>query len=84
MQFEDIGWGRDLAAREWVVWDLATSGETDVAKDVAFGAFEAEVLVSIKYRKCLYHERETEVMTLHGYTSIVYHRRINSAINDNV
>ena len=82
MQFEDIGRGRDLAAREWVVWDLATARETEVAKDVAFGTFEAEVLVSSSYGKRLYHE--TEVMALHGYTSIVYNWRIDSAINNNV
>ena len=47
VQLEDIGWGWKLAAREGVVGDFATTRETSVAKDVAFGAVDANVLVSI-------------------------------------
>ena len=47
VQLEDIGWGWKLAAREGVVGDFATARETSVAKDVAFGAVDANVLVSI-------------------------------------
>ena len=47
VQLEDIGWGRELAAREGVVRDFTTARETGVAKDVAFGAVDADVLVSI-------------------------------------
>ncbi len=46
VQFEDIGGGRNLAPREWVKGDFATSGETNVAKYIAFCTFNAEVLVS--------------------------------------
>ena len=47
VQLEDIGWGWELAAREGVVGDFTTARETSVAKDVAFGAVDADVLVSI-------------------------------------
>ena len=47
VQLQDIGWGRELAAREGVVRDFSTARETSVAKDVAFGAVDADVLVSI-------------------------------------
>ena len=47
VQLEDIGWGWELAAREGVVGDITTARETSIAKDVAFGAIDADVLVSI-------------------------------------
>ena len=47
VQLEDIGWGWELTAREGVVRDFTTARETSVAKDVAFGAVDADVLVSI-------------------------------------
>lgn len=46
MHLEDIGRGRDLATREWIVRDFATARETDVAKDVTVGTVDTEVLVS--------------------------------------
>lgn len=46
MQLEDIGRGWDLTAREWVVRDFATARETNVAKDVAVGTVDTEVLIS--------------------------------------
>ena len=47
VQHEDIGWGRELAAWEGIVRDFTTARETRVAKDVAFGAVDADVLVSM-------------------------------------
>ena len=58
MHFKDVGGGRDLAAREWVIRDLATARETEVAKDVAVGTVDTEILRSIKYRKCLIMRQE--------------------------
>ena len=46
VQFKNIGGSRDFAARERIVGDFATARETDVAKDVAFCAVDADVLVS--------------------------------------
>lgn len=46
MQFEDIGRGRELAARERVTRNFTTAGEAKIAKNVALRAVEAEILVS--------------------------------------
>lgn len=45
MQLEDIGRSWELAARERIVRDLATAGETDVSKDVAVGTADTQVLM---------------------------------------
>lgn len=47
VQLEDIGRGRDLTTRKWVVRDFATARETEVAKDVAIGATDTDVLISM-------------------------------------
>ena len=47
VQLEDVGWGWKLAAREGVVRDFTTARQTRVAEDAAFGAVDADVLVSI-------------------------------------
>ena len=47
MHLENISRGGYLAAREWIVGNFATARKTNVAKDIAMGTVDTEILISI-------------------------------------